>query len=113
MNGNQHRNKILRCLNEWPIGEHSRRIPLEIRPADQQQMVLKTLEAFEGWVAEVILQRALYDQHRLSELSELVRAALTTDEYKQPAIEDAERALKELLSLVTSIQIGSGVDTQS
>src|SRR5262245_40324500 len=98
-NGNEQQNEILNLLGSWPIGEYSRRIELADRPVDQQQMVLKTLETFERWVAEVIVLRAIYDRHRLSELCELVRAALTTDEYQEAAYEDAEKAIKELISL--------------
>jgi hypothetical protein len=112
-NGKEHRNKILCSLNELPVGEYSRLIPLDIRPVDQQQMILTMLESFDRWVGEIIILRALYDRRRISELSRMVRSALTQQEYKDPAIEDAEIALKELLSLAASIPIASFVDTQS
>jgi len=100
--GNELRNQIRRSLNKSPIGELSQRIPFEMRPAEDQQVILKTLEAFEVWVAEVIVVRALSDRRRIRELSQTVISALTIDEYLEPAIDDAERALKELLSLAAS-----------
>ena len=112
-NGNEHENNILSILKDWPIGELSCRIPLEIRPADQQQLVSKTLETFDRWVAEVIVLRAIYDRRRMRDLSQIVRSALTQDEYKEQALEDAERALEELLSLASSIPITNGVDSPS
>ena len=112
-NGHELQDTIVYSLNEWPNWDNSCRIPLEKRPADQQQIILKTLEQFDRWVAEVTLLRASYDRRRIRELSAVVKSALTTDEYKGQAIDDAERALKELISLAAWIPIASGDHSQS
>lgn len=111
--GESHQAKILSILKSWPIGEYSRRIDLTVMAADEQQIIATTIERFERWVEAVVRHRALYDRRRLKQLSQLVKSALTDDDYKEPAIEDAEMALTELLLSVTSIPVTNGVERRS
>src|SRR5687768_3537723 len=92
--------RMIDILNAWPMGEYCRRLDFEIRAAADKKMILRTIQEFEHWIGTVASERSRQDQCRLTELTELLTFALTKEDYKQNAIDDALRIRDELLSMV-------------
>lgn len=107
--------EVLTILNEWPQkhGEHSRRLDFWSRPPADQQRILKAFENLKTWVEALAIQRALHDQLKLTELTTIVKLALTEESYNENAIDDAEKVRKEFQQLVESMPIVNRVGSKS
>ena len=97
--------RVLTILNTWPVGEYCRRIDFKIRTPADQKAILKIIEELEHWIQALAVQRAVHDQRKLDQLTEIVRFALTDEDYKDNAIQDAESVRNELLLLVRTVPI--------
>jgi hypothetical protein len=107
--------EVLTILNEWPQthGEYSRRLDFWSRPPADQQRILKVFERLKTWVEMLAIQRALHDQLKLSELTTIVKSALTEEPYNENAIDDAERVRREFRQLVESMPIVNRAGSKS
>lgn len=107
--------EVLTILNDWPQqhGEYSRRLDFWSRPPADQQRILKVFEKLKTWVEALAIQRALHDQLKLTELTTIVKLALTEEPYNENAIDDAERVRNEFRQLVESMPIVNRAGSKS
>lgn len=106
--GENYSKNLLTLLDEWPIGEYSRRVELNIRPDEDKERISEALYDIERWLNSLslkVLPRTIHDKRKLKDIWETLKYAILEEEYKQNSKDDVKKAMDEALSLILSIPL--------
>jgi hypothetical protein len=109
-NGKRCGEHLLALLDEWPIGEYSRRIEFSIRTDRDREKIREAMLDMERWIKALSIQRTLHDKRKLKDILKTLEYAVLEEDFKDNSKEDVKRAIGEALSLITSIPLPGNAD---